>query len=135
MMDCLVAVYGTLRAGQANAHYLAGMPCVGRCQLTGWRLVAGPEYPYAMRHADGRGGQIMLEVYRVTAACLAALDQLEDYPIEYDRSQMDTPFGLAWLYHLHPAQAAMAMDLPEVAQGDWVAYRHSDTLKLHRQEP
>ncbi|UYG06587.1 gamma-glutamylcyclotransferase [Halomonas sp. M4R1S46] len=97
----LVAVYGTLKRGLRNHHWLDGADFVGADRLTTATLYDLGPYPGA-RLEPSRGVEI--EVFRVDAALLAGLDRLEDYRVRrptsgtYDRVVHPTAFGPAWLY-------------------------------------
>lgn len=99
--DALVAVYGTLNQGGANHHWLAASPRLGRCQLKAITLYDLGPYPGA-KCEPSQG--VDVEIYRVSRATFRQLDRLEDYRPnqpdagEYDRQQLETPFGLAWVY-------------------------------------
>ncbi|WP_105903592.1 gamma-glutamylcyclotransferase family protein [Vibrio gangliei] len=90
-----VFVYGTLRQGKSNHGLLNQSELLG--VITTEPLFdlfdLGP-YPAAIEGSRTLVG----EVYRVDDLTMAQLDELEDYPVEYDRKQIDTPFGLAWIY-------------------------------------
>ncbi|MCL7943945.1 gamma-glutamylcyclotransferase family protein [Marinobacter sp. ATCH36] len=113
-----VGVYGTLKKGQSNHQVLAGSHFVGRCQLSQICLCDLGPYPGAMlRSSEG----IEVEVYDVSEQVFAGLDELEDYNPQsphlgdYDRRQMETDFGLAWVY-LYNGDVT---GLPEIRWGGW----------------
>lgn len=97
----LVFVYGTLRQGCGNDHFLVRSRFID----TGWT-----RHRYALYLAvcpgvvkDEAVSRIRGEVYRVDPAVLAQLDQLEGHPDVYLRSlvPIDLDSGrdcLAWLY-------------------------------------
>ncbi len=98
---CLVAVYGTLRRGHANAHWLADALYLGTDVSHAIVLYDLGAYPGAKWAAsDG----IEIEVYRIDTRTLHALDQLEEFdPADparslYVRGQLQTAFGRAWVY-------------------------------------
>ncbi len=99
-MHTLVAVYGTLKRGQSNHHYLAGARYLGSAQLDGFALYDLGAWPAARQEP----GVIEVELFAVDAPTFAALDELEEYCADapdrglYDRIQVHTPYGLAWLY-------------------------------------
>ncbi len=99
-MKVQVAVYGTLKRGQSNHHYLASAEYLGEAQLDGFALYGLGPWPAVKQEP----GVIQVEVYAVNAATFAVLDALEDYCAEapaqglYDRIEVDTPCGRAWLY-------------------------------------
>lgn len=104
-MTIRVAVYGTLKRGQSNHHYLARARYLGPARLDGFALYDLGPWP-AVRPGTGC---VQVEVYAVDAPTLAALDELEDYRAAapasglYDRVQVTTPYGRAWLYRYNRA--------------------------------
>ncbi|GHA65104.1 gamma-glutamylcyclotransferase [Photobacterium aphoticum] len=114
----LVFAYGTLRAGESNAHFLAKATRLGAYRLpAGYRLYDLGAYPAAIEDADGTG--LTGEVYAIDDAQLAALDRLEEYPEEYDRVLIKTPWGEAWLYVYNAARDDALEQAPLIAGGDW----------------
>lgn len=112
----LVFVYGTLKRGHSNHHWLAGATFLGRRLLRGGRLHDLGPYPMAVLSPD-KQAVIHGELFAVTEEGLARLDQLEGYPSFYDRSLQTLSTGeTAWVYHGRPAQVA---DAPAVAFADW----------------
>lgn len=72
-----VFVYGTLKRGGSNHHYLAGQTFVGEARTRpGFRLFDVGGYPGMIPHAADRDG-VEGEIWSVNAAGLADLDQLE----------------------------------------------------------
>ena len=74
-------VYGTLKRGHGNHHWLAGAPFLGEAALPDVVLHDLGPFPMAV---PGEG-RVWGEVYAVDAAGLARLDRLESYPRLYDR--------------------------------------------------
>ncbi|QIA62355.1 gamma-glutamylcyclotransferase [Vibrio astriarenae] len=111
-MQHLVFVYGTLRKGESNHHFIEQSEYLGMCEtLPEYALYDLGAYPAVV---PGRSS-IQGEVYWVDDEVLAKLDLLEDVPVEYRRETMMTPFGLAWIYlYQQPAE----LDV-EIASGDW----------------
>jgi len=73
----LIFVYGTLKRGDENHHFLAGQKFVGEARTTpGFRLFEVGGYPGMVPHAGDRDG-VAGEVWSVDAECLARLDELE----------------------------------------------------------
>lgn len=116
----LVAVYGTLKRGLGNHHWLAGAEFVGEDLITSATLYDLGPYPGA--RAEPSHG-IEIEVFRVDTAGLKALDRLEDYRVraprtgDYDRAVHHTAFGPAWLYLYNRDVAGY----PVIRQGGWPA--------------
>lgn len=111
----LVAVYGSLRAGMGNHRVLGASTKVGSCKVQGWVMRSLGGFPY-IHHGEG---EIVIEVYEVNALTSARLDGLEGYPSFYNREQIDTPFGKAWIYFIEDRSHTA----PLVTSGDWVQYR------------
>jgi len=115
----LVFVYGTLRPGERNHHYLATAARRGTyitpAQFT--LLDTGP-YPAAL---DEGATTLTGDVFAVDDDTFAALDVLEGYPVHYTRRRIDTDFGPAWIY-LWIAEQNPAW--PEITRGDWCRRHH-----------
>ncbi|WP_069384078.1 gamma-glutamylcyclotransferase family protein [Halomonas caseinilytica] len=122
----LVAVYGTLKRGLRNHHWLEGATFVGRDRLTSATL-------YDLGHCPGAKAEpsrgVEVEVYRVDARTFAGLDRLEDYRVRapasgmYDRAIHATSFGPAWLYlYNHDVDGC-----PAIREGGWPPLQPSAT--------
>ncbi|HAS6311208.1 TPA: gamma-glutamylcyclotransferase [Vibrio vulnificus] len=112
VMQHLVFVYGTLRKGESNHHYLQHSEFLGGCQSgQEYRLYDLGDYP-----AVGEGNRAVSgEVYLIDDATLQVLDKLEDVPVEYRRETIATPFGQAWIYLYQDSSKLVE----EIASGDW----------------
>jgi gamma-glutamylcyclotransferase (GGCT)/AIG2-like uncharacterized protein YtfP len=79
-----VFVYGTLRQGEENHHFLEG------CELVA-QYCTGPDFVlFDLGHYPGmvQGQQeICGEIYRINADTLSKLDHLEDVSYEYRREK------------------------------------------------
>ncbi|MEP1213454.1 MAG: gamma-glutamylcyclotransferase family protein [Marinobacter sp.] len=113
-----VGVYGTLKKGHSNHHFMATARFVGRCRLKQITLYDIGPFPGAkLRPSQG----IDVEIYDVTNELFARLDQLEGHNPrapragEYDRRQLETPFGLAWIYLYNRDVSG----LPAIQRGGW----------------
>ena len=91
-----VFVYGTLKRGQRNAHFMRGAHFVGR-HLTAkiFSMYEFGDYPAVCR--NGRHA-VSGEVYRVNDRHFRLLDMLEACPDFYQRIEIPTPWGDAWMY-------------------------------------
>ncbi len=113
-----VAVYGTLKRGQSNHHYLASADYLGNVRLDGFALYDLGPWPAVKQEP----GVVQVEVYAVDVATFAALDELEDYCAAapdrglYDRIQVNTPCGRAWLYLYNGA----VLPRQRLNSGNWV---------------
>lgn len=114
----LVFVYGSLKQGFRNHHF-----------LTGARLIAktSTEPAFSMYQYGDFGGfpgvvaagvtSVSGEVYEVDAETLAHLDRLEGHPRFYRRTQVMLRNGLcAEMYLLTAEQVA---GFPLIASGNW----------------
>ncbi|EDV37240.2 uncharacterized protein Dana_GF11525 [Drosophila ananassae] len=89
-----VFVYGTLKKGEPNHHWLTSVEN-GQARFLGkgttavkFPLVVGTRYniPFLLAR-PGKGTHIEGEIYEVDEAMFGKLDQLEDYPDYYDREE------------------------------------------------
>ena len=100
-----VFVYGTLIAGEANAHW-AGNARRQKAWTTGTIYDTGCRFPAFVK----RG--------------FKSMDRLEGYPRLYRREQIQVHLVgggnvLAWVYIMNN----LRKDAPVIESGDWVAYR------------
>lgn len=115
----LVAVYGTLKRGLRNHHWLEDADFLGEDRLTSATLYDLGPYP-AAKPEPSLG--IEVEVFQVDARLLAGLDRLEDYRVrtpregDYDRLIHATRFGPAWLYLYNRRVAGF----PVIREGAWL---------------
>lgn len=113
-----VAVYGTLKQGQRNHHWLEGATLIGHDRLAAITMYDLGSYPGA-KLASSNG--TVIEIYAINAKLLARLDELEDYfhhaPDEgvYDRAVLATRHGEAWCY-LYNADIE---DTALITSGEW----------------
>ena len=106
-------VYGTLKRGGSNHHWLEGAPWQGRARLPGHQLHSLGAYPMAV---PGRG-VVHGELYAVDGATLERLDRLEDVPNEYRRLVCRLADGRhGWVYLGSAGQVRRA---PRVPYDDW----------------
>ena len=114
----LVAVYGTLKRGLRNHHWLEGADFLGSDRLTSATLYDLGPFPGA-KPEPSRGVEV--EVFRVDTRLLTSLDRLEDFrPRQphaglYHRAIHATTFGSAWLYLYNPEVAGCRA----IRQGGW----------------
>jgi len=109
----LVFVYGTLKQGEKNHHWLEVASWHGEAELAGVVLHDLGPFPMAVIGE----GKALGEVYAVDDHGLARLDELEGHPRLYDRQVMELVDGRrAWVYLGRPRQVRHA---PVVAGGVW----------------
>ncbi len=92
----LVFVYGTLKRGQRNAGFLRQAEYLGRHKTEPqYWMYQFEEYPAVCE--NGRQA-IHGEIYRVSDEQMQMLDDLEWYPHFYQRIEIVTRHGEAWMY-------------------------------------
>jgi gamma-glutamylcyclotransferase (GGCT)/AIG2-like uncharacterized protein YtfP len=97
----MVYVYGTLRKGQSNHHFLDRSKFLGNAKTKLRYALYVSELPFLSR--IGAVSHITGEVYTVDDATLKRLDRLEGHPDAYKREQAEvvledrTEFT-AWIY-------------------------------------
>lgn len=91
-----VFVYGTLKRGRRNFHFLRDAEFVGEFVTREiYSMFEFEDYPAVC--LDGSHA-ISGEIYHVTDAEFRMLDDLEWYPHFYQRVEIPTPFGNSWMY-------------------------------------
>lgn len=122
-----VFVYGTLKRGLANHHWLAGAVYGGERLLSGARLYDLGPFPMAVA---SEAGQVHGELYAITGRGLATLDRLEGVPRLFQRQLLPLSEGdLAWVYLGQSRQVRFSA---LIANGCWRGPRHP---RLDRSEP
>ena len=110
-----VFVYGTLRRGEVHERMLCRAEYLGvhktEPRFTMFDL---GRFPAAVA---GGSTAIVGEVFAVDRATLLRLDQFEHCPHTYLRTQIETPFGSAWIY-LYRMAPQNGVTLPS---GDWLS--------------
>jgi len=92
----LVFVYGSLRRGESNHHYLRAAAYLGEhVTAAAYTMFDLGAYPGVIATGAMR---IKGEVYAIDRLILEHLDVLEDYPCSYGRELIDTFWGAAWIY-------------------------------------
>ena len=102
-----VIVYGTLKKGESNHHWMkqAKGKYLGNTEIQGYVIKCIKEYPYPFAMVDDKKSRftnsLCGEVYEVEDKGIKVLDTLEGYPGYYDRTLVDTVYGKAWIYYVH----------------------------------
>ena len=91
-----VFVYGTLKRGQRNDHFLHGAEFLGRHSTEeNFSMYEFEDYPaVCLRGSHAITG----EVYHIGDRQFRMLDDLEWYPHFYQRIEISTGWGDAWMY-------------------------------------
>ena len=114
--NTLVAVYGSLRQGHGNHRLLAGYECLATelsvpeftmHSLGGFPALTKGEFP------------VVIELYKVDALTFKSLDRLEGYPNFYNRREILTSRGNAWVYYINDLSH---YNTDIVESGDWSEY-------------
>lgn len=127
-MTLRVMVYGSLRQGMGNdihrfaQHCNAEMIKKGLAKIKANMFSLGG-FPYISfpKEEEGAGFAVgeVYEIFTNQDRMLEALDRLEGYPTFYDRKEVDTEHGKAWVYFFHEDRQGV----PQVEDGDWVKYK------------
>jgi gamma-glutamylcyclotransferase (GGCT)/AIG2-like uncharacterized protein YtfP len=118
-----VAVYGTLKQNQSNHSFLTGQAFLGCCELSTITLYDLGPFPAAKLSESPSVG---VEIYQVSDETMARLDALEGYdPISpdeglYNRVQLETPLGPAWVYIYNHDVTGWR----EIRSGEWLPCRN-----------
>lgn len=107
-----VAVYGSLKKGFGNHRLLRHSTYLGEEWVEGWTMYHLGGFP-AVAETENYD-VVKVEVYLVDDETLGRLDGLEGYPHFYNRKEIETNWGDAWIYFHDVAPTA-----PIVAGGDW----------------
>ena len=107
-----VFVYGTLKQGYGNHCLLEDSTFLGKCttepEFTLHSLYAFPAVlPFGNTAIKG-------EVYEVDDKTFKRLDRLEGYPSLYERIQIPTEYGDAWIYVMDSVS-----NLKPIESGEW----------------
>jgi gamma-glutamylcyclotransferase (GGCT)/AIG2-like uncharacterized protein YtfP len=139
-----VFVYGTLLRGEANDIVLAAQRHgIAAPQRLGPAMVRGALYDFGSYPGlvpDPHGAAVRGDVYRIDAALVPVLDEIEEvYPgqeglfvqrrigVEVDGSEREGGVGGIGRYDclFYPVAPAATVGLPVIASGDWRAHRRA----------
>lgn len=113
--ETLVFVYGTFLSGERNHHVLGGARFVGESATRPeFHLVDLGTYPALV---PGGRTSVRGELYAVSTVLLQLLDEVEDHPDYYRRTELALESGeRAFGYTLTPDQAS---GFPRIDGGSW----------------
>ncbi len=107
-----VFVYGTLKRGHRNDHFLHWAEFVGNFTTQNiYSMYEFENYPAVCLHGNHA---IEGEVYHVTDCQFRTLDDLEWYPRFYQRIEINTGFGDAWMYIVKAEQCHGKKPIPGI---------------------
>lgn len=106
----IVAVYGTLKRGHGNHHYIEDSKYVGKGVTKEKYPLVVSGLPYLIEQR-GKGHHVEVEVYRVDDDTMRRLDALEGHPNWYERKQIPIRLSngsevTAWIYFNRRESAA-----------------------------
>ena len=91
----LVAVYGTLKKGFGNHRIIEHCKYIGSDLLEGFDLYDLGPFPGVVKGND----KVFVEIYQLdNEGTKRSLDQLEGYPVLYNKNTVFTNFGPATIY-------------------------------------
>ena len=124
-----IAVYGTLRRGFGNYQYLlADQRFMGQETVElPMRMVSLGGFPGLI--ASEEETEVVIEVFEIDEEAFRSVDGLEGYPRFYNRKEIDTSFGKAWIYYLEDADNYKGS--ASVPNGDWKEYVQSKVAKRY----
>jgi gamma-glutamylcyclotransferase (GGCT)/AIG2-like uncharacterized protein YtfP len=110
-----VAVYGSLKKGYGNHDWhLKDAEYLGQAEtLPQYSLFSLGSYPGVIK---GGSTCVQLELYNVNEEELNNLDRLEGHPSYYQREEIETSEGTAWIYLLPEKEYK---DYEVIADGNW----------------
>jgi len=109
-----VAVYGSLkRGGRINSALNDGTYLGNFKTHPEFTMVNLGAFPGVLH--EGKTS-IHTEVYEIPEETLRTLDRIEGYPSMYDRENIETPYGDAWMYIYNTTRVD---SLPVVTNGNW----------------
>jgi len=91
-----VLVYGTLKRGGALSPNMSAGTYLGEYSTEPeFTLVNLGWFPGLIHRGST---SVQGEVYEMPDSSLSLLDRIEGYPSLYDREEIETPYGRAWVY-------------------------------------
>ena len=112
-----VFVYGTLKKEHSNHSLLEKSKYIGKCTTDPlYTLIDLGPFPAVL---DQGRGSIVGEVYKVSEATLGDLDMLEGYPHLYQRHEITTHYGKAWVYTMDEDQVGRLDESMVIESGEW----------------
>lgn len=124
-----VFVYGTLRSGERNHHFLKGAECIySQCRVHGKLFDTDKGYPVLQRNEST---WVFGELYDVTESQMQAIDVLEDYKEGRSDNLYDKVVGSVWNgldgeYNavIYTAEQSMDYSTQKIPSGDWCVYQY-----------
>jgi len=108
-----VFVYGTLKVGHSNNDLIEHGNFIGKDGILGWEMKDLGPFPAIIKGNK----HIIGEVWEINN--LEMLDMLEGYPSFYNREEIDTHYGKAWVYYIDTKDNSM-LDHTTIQTGEWI---------------
>ena len=110
-------VYGTLLSGECNHFYCREAIEILPCTLRGTLYDTGLGYP---AFVPGGNEPVAAEAIVIPGHCWQSIDELEDYPHEYDRRIIEAELYSGetvsgWVYIMNSLPAGATV----ISSGDW----------------
>ena len=111
-MSYFVFVYGTLKKGYSNHHFLLDASFIGQGRTQNKYTMYADSIPYVCEQPQT--SYIYGELYLVNDDILQALDQLEEHPFFYERKEISVlvegKICQAWMYFCHHPSGSLVPD-------------------------
>ena len=121
-----VFVYGTLRKGGSNEHFLKGATCTSdQCWTYGELHDTGLGYPAIKQHSSLK---VYGEIYEITDEELALVDELEDYVEGGDNNLYDRMKTIVFSQEgeeevfVYIGEEQLFQKSSKIESGDWLDY-------------
>lgn len=113
----LIAIYGTLRKGECNHHFLKDACSICNCTFSGVLYDTGWGYPAVVLEG---GKPVVAELAEISLEAWARVDRLEGYPRLYDRLLTEVVLEdgstvEAWVYVMQRLPVGARI----IESGDW----------------
>jgi gamma-glutamylcyclotransferase (GGCT)/AIG2-like uncharacterized protein YtfP len=122
----LLFVYGTLMRGFGNNVYTLSGATFVKCEaITGFDMYTNGAYPMLV-DSDDPTKTVHGEIFLISKSTFAKCDSLEGYPTHYNRKQVQTTQGLAWVYFYEKTGFNTRLDrLIPIENGDFREYKRN----------
>lgn len=118
-----VAVYGSLRQGFGNHLLLKTSEYLGTQTVNiPYKMISLWRASFPALLPVKENNEITIEVYNVTEQTFQNLDRLEGYPSHYNRVEIETDYGNAWIYF---QERELENTNTIVKSGDWRQFKEA----------
>ena len=116
-----VFVYGTLKEGGHNRHWLAGSDPMGAGVIRDKQYIMRNLGAYPALQKSDDGDLIFGEIHAINTDIVAQLDRLEGYPDLYDREwvTVEDEYGNAHLCLVYFVKEDWVEEYPVMSEGYW----------------